>query len=112
MTRDVPSPDSLDYGDLSQDKKSQEEAKKLDLLAAKDRYDREERVRSVIAGGILAIIRAIIFMLLLVIFTVAYHHLTPLDWHWLLPEQQDNLKTIIFSGALVGLVSSYIYKYS
>jgi hypothetical protein len=40
--------------------------------------------------------------------TWALHFLLPTKWHWLNAEQLSKIQSIIFSGALGGIVASYI----
>ena len=46
------------------------------------------------------------------VLVVAWHHLTPKEVHWLSEEQLSDIKTFLFSGAIVGAVSTYIQRNS
>ena len=48
----------------------------------------------------------------LAIATVAWHHLSPANLHWLAEEQLADLRAFVFSGALVDVVSTQIQRYS
>ena len=119
MTRNrevrVPGPDKLGYDiDVSDRAKKEEEAysKKRNLEKADREHKRNERIRDVIAGGTLWLIRAIILSVFITVIVVAFHHLAPDRWHWLSEDQLTDLRTVLFSGAVVGAVSSYVQRHS
>ena len=43
--------------------------------------------------------------------TLGYHLLTPNKWHWLNPDELQDIKNSVLSGAIVGLGASYIRRY-
>lgn len=60
--------------------------------------------------GLIVPVLMILFTLLFVasIFAWAWHYLTP--WVWLKPDQLSKIQSVIFSGALGAIVSSYFKK--
>ena len=54
----------------------------------------------------------LIALAIFTILVVAWRHLLPANLHWLAEEQLADLRTFVFSGALVGVVSTQIQRYS
>ena len=54
----------------------------------------------------------LIVLAIITILVVAWHHLAPVYFHWLKEEQLADLRAFVFSGAIVGVVSTQIQRYS
>lgn len=111
----VPGPDKLGYN-IDVDARAKKEAdaytKKRDLEKVTNEHKRNEEIRDVISSGTLWLIRAIIFSVFITIIVVAFHHLAPENWQWLSEGQLADLRTVLFSGAVVGAVSSYVQRHA
>ena len=111
--RDVPAPGTLVYaesGDRQARREAAAHAQKREQEGASNAFVRSEQVRDLMAGGTLLILGAVIAAVVGTILVVAWHHLTP--WAWLDEEQLADLRTVLFSGAVVGAVSSYFQRHS
>ena len=61
-------------------------------------------MRSVIAGRMRYTICTVFVLMIAAILVVAVHHLTP--WSWLSEERLRDLRAFLFSGAIIGAVTT------
>lgn len=108
--RSVPAPNALRDSALME-----EEALKnrinLEIQSDESEHIRSEKARNLFAAGVRWLMIIIIFLLIVTIIVVAWHHLTPDCLHWLSESQLGQLRTVIFSSAIIGAVSAQIQRY-
>ena len=57
------------------------------------------------------LIVVVFVVIILAVFTLGFHHLTPETWHWLNKNALQDIKNLVLSGAVVGFGTSYMRKY-
>ena len=111
--RSVPGPDSLNY-QTNATSLAEAEAltTQIDLEEKTNKHRRAEKFRDLFSRGIQWLIRIVIFVMVVTLLVVAWHHLTPAHWHWLTTDQLADLRTFIFSGAVISAVTTHIQRYA
>ena len=56
------------------------------------------------------VVRVIVFVLVVAILIVAWHHLLPESWRWLDADDLSGIMTFLFSGAVISAVSLHVQK--
>ena len=82
-----------------------------DLERETNAHNRSEMLRATSGWGIQQILRTLFWVLIATILTVAIHYLAPEKYKWLGPDDVQRLKDFLLSGAVVGLVSTYLRNY-
>ena len=108
--RSVPGPDSLNY----QTSRAEAEAltAQIDLEEKTNKHRRAEKFRDLFSSGLQRLIGIVIFVMVVTLLVVAWHHLTPAHWHWLNGDQLADLRTFIFSGAVISAVTTHIQRHT
>lgn len=77
-----------------------------------DKLKAENKFWLVRVIGWIAPVAMVIFSLVFVAFFVSWslHYLLPECWQWLKDEQLSKIQSVIFSGAIGAIVSSYVKK--
>ncbi len=76
-------------------------ATQIDLEEKTNKHRRTEQFRDLFSRGIQGVIVLAISVAVVTLLVVAWHHQTPANWHWLTDKQLADLRTFIFSGAVV-----------
>ncbi|MDP2356158.1 MAG: hypothetical protein Q8M31_08845 [Beijerinckiaceae bacterium] len=97
---------SDDYFALKEEEKFPNEA---ELKSAHD----HNKIRVVKHSGIIIVVILWVVSLLFVSSFACWmwHQIAPQKWMWMAKEQLDQIKTIIFSGAIGGLMTTAVQKY-
>jgi hypothetical protein len=74
-------------------------------------HKRREGIRDHAKWGAVTLFWIFVVLVIFSIFAFAFHLLMPVAWHWLSLDQQDKIKTILFSGALASVATGYSKKY-
>ena len=54
---------------------------------------------------------AVFVIVVMAVVTLGYHLLAPNTWHWFQPDELQDIKNFVLSGAVVGLGTTYIRRY-
>ena len=81
---------------------------KLEKEARKLQHHRREGIRNIVHQSAMILIMVSVLILLLMMVIWAWHVLTP--WGYLTEERLEDLRNMLFSGALAALVSDYARK--
>ena len=110
--RNVPSPDEFGYvPPNTADTKANKEQLDLERISRSNEHHRTERLRDTISKAIVSIVYSITAAILIAIFFVAWHNMSPESWRWLKEDDLQNLYRFLFSGAIVSSVTLYLRKH-
>ena len=83
----------------------------LEFLEEENKYKRREQTFNLFHRSASTLFIVISFIAIVAVIIVAWHLLAPCDYHWLTTEQYHKLITILSSGAVSVLASTYFNKY-
>ena len=87
------------------------EAEAQDLQKKRSEHYRDQTSRKVLALCMWILMVMVFIVVAGAVSTLGYHLLTPNKWHWLNPDELQDIKNSVLSGAIVGLGTSYIRRY-
>lgn len=110
----IPSPNELKYPPSTDDRaeKEEEAVARRNLEKQNNAHRRGERFREFFWLCMQTLLGAIFIITLIAVCVVALHHLTPEEWAWLSDGQLQQLRTFLFSGAVISALSSHIQRYA
>ena len=114
--REVPKPKPEELESQSDDTQSLDEAgrieerKDIEHKAEINRFRRSERLRNLFWGRMQWLVGIIIWITGIVMVVVAIHHLAPENWGWLTSDQLSDLRTFLFSAAVISTVMSHLQR--
>lgn len=115
----IPSPNKLNYPSSADDLARQEaeavasgNLEQQNLEKQRNAHRRGERFRELFSLGMYSLFGTIIVIINISVAFVAWHYLTPEEWAWLSDSQLHQLSTFIFSGAVIGAISSYVQRHA
>ena len=82
----------------------EERALQSEIEKLSSRHRRSGMMRGVIADGMRCTMRSVFASMIAAILVVAVHRLTP--WNWLSEERLRDLRAFLFSGAVIGAVTT------
>ena len=84
--------------------------RQLDIEKETNRHRRSERTRNLFSEGMLWLVRSLIFVTVTAVLVTAWHHLAPSNMHWLSDEQLADIRTFLFSGAVISAATSHLQR--
>lgn len=102
-TPSVPAPNPVDRA------AAQAEEQQLEKAASEHR--RGEVARKIIAWGMWILMIVVFVIIISAIATLGFHLLAPSTYHWLKPDELQEVKNAVLSGAVVGLGTTYFRRY-
>ena len=114
--REVPKPKPDELESQSDDTQSIAEARRLEERKGieheeeTNKFRRSEKFRNLFWGGMQWLAGTIIAMTIIVVVVVAFHHLVPDSWSWLTKDQLSDLRTFLFSAAVISTVTSHLQR--
>ena len=72
---------------------------------------RGEVARRIIAWGMWILIVVVFIIIIAAVATFGFHLLVPGTYHWLEPDELQEVKNAVLSGAVVGLGTTYLRRY-
>ena len=115
-TRKVPKPSPEELESHPDDARSiaesgrLEERKDIEHEEEINKIRRNEKFRDLFWGGMQWLVRTIIVMTIIVVLVVAWHHLVPESWGWLTRDRLSDLRTFLFSAAVISTVTSHLQR--
>lgn len=115
-TKEVPKPKPEELEPQSGDTQSIAEARRLEERKdieheeKTNRIRRSERLRNLFSGGLQCLVATIIAIIIIMVVVVALHHLVPASWGWLTSDQLSDLRTFLFSAAVISTVTSHLQR--
>ena len=108
---EVPSPDNLDFH-LTRENIPKEEISEYEQKQERkwNKHKSTESLRKIYSEGINWIVRSIIFIIIVILLVVTWHHLTPESWRWLDASDLAKLHSVLFSGAVVSAITMHLNK--
>ena len=88
----------------------EQEVERAKASKVKNDHRRSETTRNHMAWGTRAVIWLIVFVVISITFTVAWHHVLGNHFSWLSPDQLEQLRNFLLSGAVVSIVLHYFRK--
>ncbi len=73
-------------------------------------HERAEGLRGHFYRGCVAGLWVAMAAVLLMFCAYIYHVMAPASWHWLATEQVNQIKSMLFSGAVGGFIAQYFKK--
>ena len=115
----IPSPSKLNYPSRPDDLATKEEEavasgslETQNLEKQRNAHRRGERFRELFSLGMQLLFGTIILITIIAVLVVAWHHLTPEKYAWLSEDQLQQIRTFLFSGAVISAVSSHIQRHA
>ena len=90
---------------------AQAEAERQELERKRSEHDRDQISRRILARGTWTLMGAVFVIVVMAVVTPGYHLLAPNTWHWFQPDELQDIKDFVLSGAVVGLGTTYIRRY-
>lgn len=90
---------------------AQAEAERQELERKRSEHDRDQISRRILAWGTWTLMGAVFVIVVMAVVTLGYHLLAPNTWHWFQPDELQDIKNFVLSGAVVGLGTTYIRRY-
>ena len=87
------------------------QAEEQQLEKAASEHRRGEVARKIIAWGMWILMVVVFIIIILAVFTLGFHLLAPCKYHWLKPDELQEVKNAVLSGAVVGLGTTYLRRY-
>ena len=87
------------------------EAEQQDLERSRSKHYRDQKSRRILAWGTWILMVVVFIVVVGAVFTLGYHLLFPNTWYWLDPDELQDIKNFVLSGAVVGLGTTYIRRY-
>ena len=106
--RTVPTPSAPDP---NRDDRATAQKEEQQLEKAASEHRRDEVARGIIAGGMWILMIVVFIVIISAVFTLGFHLLLPATCHWLQPEELQEVRNAVLSGAVVGLGTTYLRKY-
>lgn len=82
-----------------------------ELASAASEHQRGEVARRIIAWGMWILIVVVFIIIIAAVATLGFHLLVPCAYHWLKPDELQEVKNAVLSGAVVGLGTTYLRRY-
>ena len=110
----IPSPNKLNYPSSANDRaeKEEEAVARRNLEKQHNAHRRGERFREIFSTGMQSLFVTMIAITIIAVLVVAWHHLTPEKYAWLSEDQLQQIRTFLFSGAVISAVSSHIQRHA
>lgn len=87
------------------------QAEEQQLEKAASEHWRGEVARRIIAWGMWILIVVVFIIIIAAVATLGFHLLVPGTYHWLEPDELQEVKNAVLSGAVVGLGTTYLRRY-
>ena len=84
------------------------EREDLEAVERRQEHQRRERLRSLFANGVMALIVVIFVLVAFALVSVAWHYLGPSQAHWMDDDALGTTSTVLFSGTLFVFLGLYI----
>ena len=81
------------------------------LEKARNEHFRDETFHKIIAIGSWILLGSLFLVIIGSVLVLGWHLLVPKHWKFLEPEELQEIKDLILSGAVVGLGTNYFRKY-
>lgn len=104
----IPQPAAPDHNPVDR-AAAQAEEQQLEKEASKHR--RDEVARKIIAWGMHILMIVVFVLIISAVITLGFHLLAPEAYHWLGPDELQEVKNAVLSGAVVGLGTTYLRRY-
>lgn len=115
-TREVPKPEPEELEPQPDDARSIAEARRLEERKDIEHEEeinkirRSEKFRNLFWSGMQGLVGIIIPIIGIVVLAVAFHHLVPDSWGWLTSDRLSDLRTFLFSAAVISTVTSHLQR--